>query len=186
MQQKDVAVKDLKIYAWPQLGDRCMVDVYNLYFGHIPVEGPFYRKPLASNPPKFSSQCIGHNKLAGLMKEMCQKTGLNGNFTNHSGKATCASRLFECNVDEQLIMQRQTGHRSSAVLSIQMAHGRAQHDSVENPAAPSSKKGKVLHDGELEPEIVNQVPPSLPSGSDTLKSTLGKKRVSMTFNFHFK
>ena len=86
LRQKDVTVKDLKIYAQPQLGDRCMVDVYNLYFGYIPAEGPFYRKPLASNPPKFGSQCIGRNKLAGLMKEMCEKAGLKGNFTNRSGK----------------------------------------------------------------------------------------------------
>ena len=78
-------------------------------------KGPFYRKPLSnSNPPKFGTQVIGRNKLATLMKEMCANAGLKGNFTNHSGKATCASRLFEHDVDEQLIM-RQTGHRSSAV-----------------------------------------------------------------------
>lgn len=48
------------------------------------------------------------------MKEMCEKAGLKGNFTNYLGKFTCASRLFKHNVDKQLIM-RQTGHRSSAV-----------------------------------------------------------------------
>ncbi len=49
-----------------------------------------------------------------LHEEMCAKAGLKGNFTNHSGKVTCATQLFEENIDEQLIM-RQTGHRSSAV-----------------------------------------------------------------------
>ena len=40
--------------------------------------------------------------------------GFSGNYTNHSGKVTCATELFAKNVDEQLIM-RQTGHRSNAV-----------------------------------------------------------------------
>ncbi|KAL5006842.1 hypothetical protein ScPMuIL_015648 [Solemya velum] len=37
-----------------------------------------------------------------------------GYFTNHSLRASCASRLFENGVDEQLVMER-TGHRSLAV-----------------------------------------------------------------------
>ena len=37
-------------------------------------------------------------------------------FTNHSLHAITATRLFEANVDEQLIIQR-TGHMSSAVRS---------------------------------------------------------------------
>ena len=115
LRQKDITVKDLKIYAQPQLEGRCIVQIYSLYFGYIPDKGPFYRKPLSnSNPPKFGTQVIGRNKLATLMKEICANAGLKGNFTNHSGKATCASRFFEHDVDEQLIM-RQTGHRSSAV-----------------------------------------------------------------------
>lgn len=75
----------------------------------------------------FSTQCIGRNKLAGLIKEMCQKAGLKGNFTNHSGKVTCATGLFEASVDEQLIMS-QTGHRSTAVRCYK--HPTADHDVV--------------------------------------------------------
>lgn len=37
-----------------------------------------------------------------------------GFFSNHSLRASCATRLFNAGVDEQLIA-RQTGHRSSAI-----------------------------------------------------------------------
>ena len=40
-----------------------------------------------------------------------------GRFTNHSGKVTCVTRLFQTGTfDEQTIMSR-TGHRSTAVRS---------------------------------------------------------------------
>jgi len=45
------------------------------------------------------------------MKKICSAAGIEGYKTNHSLRATCATRLFQQNVDEQLIMSR-TGHRS--------------------------------------------------------------------------
>lgn len=44
------------------------------------------------------------------MKTITQKGGLKGNFTNHSGKRTCATQLYMNGVSEQEIMRR-TGHR---------------------------------------------------------------------------
>jgi len=38
---------------------------------------------------------------------------MEGNYTNHSLRATSATRLFDAGVDEQLIMSR-TGHSSTA------------------------------------------------------------------------
>jgi len=46
---------------------------------------------------------------------MCTAVGIQGNKTNHSLKAICATRLYQANVDEQLIMER-TGHRSTACV----------------------------------------------------------------------
>ncbi|XP_046554044.1 uncharacterized protein LOC124263442 [Haliotis rubra] len=40
--------------------------------------------------------------------------GFKGFFTNHSLRATTATRLYESGIDEQLIAER-TGHRSSAI-----------------------------------------------------------------------
>ena len=44
---------------------------------------------------------------------MCKEAGLQGFFTNHSWRATAATRMYESGLDEQLIMER-TGHTSVA------------------------------------------------------------------------
>ena len=114
LRQKEVSKKNLKIYAKSVQDSHCIVHIYSHCFGFIPEQGPFYRKPLKGKDIKFGAQVIGRNKLSTLMKEMCTLVGLKGNFTNHSGKVTCATHLFHNNFDEQLIM-RQTGHRCNAV-----------------------------------------------------------------------
>ena len=43
-----------------------------------------------------------------------KQAGSSGYFTNHSLRVSAATRLFESNVDEQLIMDR-TGHSSKGV-----------------------------------------------------------------------
>ena len=46
-----------------------------------------------------------------MMVNLCSKAGIKGFKTNHSLRATTASRLYHNGIDEQLIMER-TGHRS--------------------------------------------------------------------------
>ena len=178
LKQKYVSTKDLKIYARPELGERYIVDIYNHYFGFIALTCPFYRKPAGNHPPNFASQVIGRNKLGGLMKEMCQKAGLEGNFTNHSDKVTCASRLFENNVSEQLIM-RQTGHRSNAVRAYK--HCTSDHDmmvsKILHPPSPKKPKESPAADISCQSNTEKE--------NEDPFSTLKKKGVSMTFNFNF-
>ena len=50
------------------------------------------------------------------MKNMCMQIGVEGK-TNHSLRATGATRLFEANVPEKLIQER-TGHRSIDALRM--------------------------------------------------------------------
>lgn len=73
----------------------------------------FYLTPI-KNPKSdwYMSVPIGHNVLGKTVSRLCQKAGINGYKTNHSLRATCATRLFDKGVDEQLIMSR-TGHRST-------------------------------------------------------------------------
>ncbi|CAG2246912.1 unnamed protein product [Mytilus edulis] len=95
-------------------GPRCIVDFYETYLKAI-GSGVFYRKPLISDVQdkhRYGKSALGVNKLNGLMREMCEKGGLVGNFTNHSGKRTCATALYQAGIDEQQIMER-TGHRST-------------------------------------------------------------------------
>ena len=114
LQHRRVIPKDLRIYAKPELGDRCVVGCFQLYLSLIPKEGGFYRRALYGSPPRFSSQLVGFHTLEKIVPEFCKQAGFNGRFTNHSGKVTCATQLFEEHVDEQLI-KLQTGHRSDTV-----------------------------------------------------------------------
>ena len=56
---------------------------------------------------------VGHNSLANTVKRIFEKAGIEGHFTNHSLRASAATRLFEAGIDEQLIMQR-TGHSTTS------------------------------------------------------------------------
>ena len=61
LKQRKIQFKDLKIYARLDLGDHCAVALFVAYFGFVPDTGPLYRKPIGSNPPKYSKQVIGRN-----------------------------------------------------------------------------------------------------------------------------
>ena len=52
-----------------------------------------------------------HNLLSNMIHKICLRAGISGYKTNHSLRATTASRLYHEGVDEQLIMER-TGHCS--------------------------------------------------------------------------
>ncbi len=102
LQHRKVQNKDLCIYSKPGLGTRCFVDLFSEYLFLIPPSGLFYRRPgKGSNPPKFSKQVLGSNSLSSIVKRFCEKAGFSGNYSNHSGKVTCATTLFQSEVDER-------------------------------------------------------------------------------------
>ena len=53
---------------------------------------------------------LGHNKRAKIVSDMCRSAGIPGYRTNHSLRATSATRLYSAGMDKQLTMER-TGHR---------------------------------------------------------------------------
>ena len=94
-------------------GSRCLHSHFKAYFDALGNDGWFYRKSLSVGI-RYGKQSLEVNKLEGLMKEMCQKAGLVGNYTNHSVKRTCVTSLYKAGLDQKSIMDR-TGHRSTAV-----------------------------------------------------------------------
>ena len=116
--------KVIKPFANPSLGNRCYVTLLKLYLSKLPpkilndVSSFFYWKPKEVTPvadvPWFTLNVIGRNTLGSMVKKMCEAIGVEGK-TNHSLRATGASRLFERNVPEKLIQER-TGHKSTDVL----------------------------------------------------------------------
>ena len=94
---------------------RCHVALFENFLKLRPRDSSrFYLRPLSSPRQEqwFSNRPIGKNQLCKYMKNIYSQAGLSSQMvTNHSLRATCATRLFHANVDEQLIMER-TGHRS--------------------------------------------------------------------------
>ena len=74
----------------------------------------FYLTPLAQ--PKgalwYSKTPLGHNMLGRIVTDMMKKAGYEGHYTNHSLRVSLATRLFDAQVDKQLIISR-TGHSST-------------------------------------------------------------------------
>ncbi|CAC5398657.1 unnamed protein product [Mytilus coruscus] len=89
---------------------RYIIAYYEEYLKAV-GSGTFNRKPLKMDGKdrfRYGKSAVGVNKLHGLMRELCQKGGLLGNYKNHSRK-----RTIHAGIDEQEIMTR-IGHRSTA------------------------------------------------------------------------
>ena len=108
--------KVVKHYANLNNPQRCFVRIFQKYRELCPPNpknNAFYLQPLKKHSATlwYSREPLGHNKLAKTVSDMCSKAGIKGFRTNHSLRATSATRLFSAGADEQLIMER-TGHQS--------------------------------------------------------------------------
>ena len=116
---------------------------------------------LISRNRRFSQQPVGVNKLATLNKSMYTKAGLNGNFSNHSGKRTCATSLFHEGFDEQMISSR-TGHRSTAIRDYKVPSNEQQFalSKILDPSTANMVSTVTLHDidGDSEESRAKGVP----------------------------
>ena len=92
------------------------MQLFEKYQQLIPKDRPahaFYLQPL-QNPTSscwYSKKPLGYHTLSNTVARLCKEAGIPGYKTNHSLRATAATRLYESGVDEQLVMER-TGHRS--------------------------------------------------------------------------
>ena len=155
LQQRKVEVKTIKQYAQP-LNLRCVVKLFREYLSCIPSTGRFYRKPLASTElgdVRYGVHPVGINTLSKYLQSMCKEAKINmegKRFTNHSGKVTCATQLYESGTfDEQTIMSR-TGHRSTAVRAYKRPSStlvKAVSDTLQ-PPAPASEEPSEKTSGE--------------------------------------
>lgn len=73
---------------------------------------------------------VGIHTLQTVISRLCKDAGFVGYFTNHSLRATAATRLYAAGVDEQLITEK-TGHRSAAVRTYKRTSD-AQQEEVSN------------------------------------------------------
>lgn len=113
--------RDPNIKIYPASGDpaSCHVELFKKFVKVRPSNtNRFYLQTInkaESGPEKFgtwfTSRPIGHNVLRTMLQKMCSAVGLSGYYTNHSLRATLATRLYQEEVSEQVIMEM-TGHKS--------------------------------------------------------------------------
>ena len=96
--------------------ERCPVELYKKYLSHVPnqiSDDAFYLRPLPK--PKgvvwYYNKAMGRETLGNVVKKIMRKAGFEGHFTNHSLRRSCATRLYDGGVPEQVIRET-TGHRS--------------------------------------------------------------------------
>ena len=106
----NVGRKIVRAYANIAEPERCVVALYEKYLAHRPVHmnlDHFYLRPLANvkGSTWYACQPIGRNMLSKVVTNLATQAGLKGNYSNHSLRATAASRLYNANVDKQLISE---------------------------------------------------------------------------------
>ena len=118
---KDIHGKNKRVKAYATPGSKkCVVKILDFYLSKLPSESKaFYLRPLEKVPSDdrswYVNVPVGVNTLQSIIPKMCEKAGTSVRYTNHSLRATSASRLFASNIPEKVI-QETTGHRSLAGL----------------------------------------------------------------------
>ena len=110
----------MPVFQDESIGNHCHVYILDLYLSKIPSSGRaqdvFYLRPKPVSKedgcPWYSSQRLGRNRISQLMKTICNGAGVQKKYTNHSLRATGATRLFQSGTPENVIMER-SGHRST-------------------------------------------------------------------------
>ena len=98
---------------------KCPVHLYEKYIGLLPKPKSCKKLYMCLRmwfSPKvwYCDQPYGVNKVSSTVKKLCKSAGLKGKFTNHSLRATSASRMYQSDVPEQVIKEV-TGHKSDCV-----------------------------------------------------------------------
>ena len=118
---KDSA-KNKVVKAYAQIGsERCIVKLLDTYLAKLKPESPFfYMRPLEKVPHQhdkswYTSQRVGINTLKGIIPKLSLEAGCDANYSNHSLRATSATRMFAAGIPEKLIADK-TDHRSLKAL----------------------------------------------------------------------
>ena len=118
---KDIHGKNKVVKAFAVPGsNKCIVKLLDLYLARLPAEPKaFYLRPRNDVPqdgkPWYINVPVGVNTLQAILPKISEEAGTSVRYTNHSLRATCATRLFANNIQEKII-QEKTGHRSLSGL----------------------------------------------------------------------
>ncbi len=162
--------------------------MYNSKCSKNRPDDAFYLRALAKPRGDVWYTCtpVGHNFLSKSIHGLFKAAGLEGHYTNHSLRATSATRLFDAGVDEQLIMSR-TGHSSTASVrsykriseSLQDLTSSVLNSGVEKKCKTEEEVGS----GELlpKPKECASSFPSIENPHNEVVFQVPKKTVSLTY-----
>ena len=191
LKHRKKAPKEVIQYENKNNPERCIVKLFKKYNSKCPANRPdanFYLKPHVKPTEDcwYTTVAVGHNVLGKTVKRLLDQVGVQGHFTNHSLRASAATRLFEAGVDEQLIMMR-TGHSSVTGARSYKRVGeklRTVTSNVLNRSEISPKRPKIEdkeneYAADLDAKKQVQVYPSM---STLSKSVVNSSTVSKTLN----
>lgn len=93
---------------------------------------------------------MGIHSLQQTVTKMWKEAGFDGYYTNHSLRATAATRLYAAGVDEQLIAEK-TGHRSYAIRAYKRTSEKQQQnfsDLIQKQSTVSAADSKKVKSNE--------------------------------------
>ena len=172
LKHKHITGKVVDAFENSTFPQRCVIRLYEIYMQHRPPNcSPFYLRPLQcpASPIWYSSQPCGRHKLSGIVSGICKQGGLPGFRSNHSLRASSATRMYDAGVDEQLICEV-TGHRSNAVRNYKRT-----------TTEQKQKISKVI-------QGISPQPPKVPRGEVRTPECIGNEpqsNLSITLNLNF-
>ena len=110
--------KVVRAYKNLQNPERCPVEFYKKYLSHVPKDtsdNAFYSVPALPKPNEqiwYYKKAAGRETLGNVVTNIMKKTRYEGYFTNHSLRRSCATRLYDAGIPEQVIQETilVTGH----------------------------------------------------------------------------
>ena len=133
-----VTSKVVPIFASAEAGERCPVQILDLYYSKLPPQAIesdiFFVRPLDNIPtdptkPWYTGTPVGKHTLENKLKKMCSLAGIEGRISNHSLRATSVTQMYESGVPEKVIQER-TGHRWLEALRMYKRTNAQQHETV--------------------------------------------------------
>ena len=142
---------------------RCPVFLYKKYVKLLPNTtrcSKLYLRVRKIPQPNcwYGDQPYGFNKIKKTIKELCKEAGFDGHFTNHSLRASCATRMYDNDVPEQVIKEV-TGHRSECVRTYKRTSEKLKEvasRAVSGGEAHSSSSQSFTNDVSVQDNIVEE------------------------------
>ena len=155
---KDIHSKNKSVRVYATVGSRkCFVHLLEYYLDKLPPDPKaFYLCPLAiipddSSKPWFSNVPVAINTLHNLMKKVSEKGELAGKYTNHSLRATSASRLFAANVPEPCWFRAYKNNRNTT-KEVTKVLNNAESENID----PNKQEGVTqVFSGKLDNCVIN-------------------------------